>query len=169
MLPCQCGNPESSCQHERATKSDIIQQPGLALVLPRFYIYQDFFPICSESWCMVLWTKAHGAISIMSCVSSRRGEEYVQVPRNPHLWKTVTRPLECLNSSWAAHTACGVVVLVKAWVTCRPLQHCSHKALPEQHYASDSPRDVKMPQALGSWLSSWQFLRFMKIILAEKV
>lgn len=31
------------------------------------------------------------------------------------------------------------------------------------------PRDAKMPQALGSWLSSWQFPRFMKTILAEKV
>lgn len=42
MLPYQCGSPESSCQHSRATKSDIIQQPGVALALSRFCIYKEF-------------------------------------------------------------------------------------------------------------------------------
>lgn len=43
------GSTESSCQYGRTTKSDIIQQPGLAIVLRRFCIYEEFFNSPVES------------------------------------------------------------------------------------------------------------------------
>lgn len=51
----------------------------------------------------------------------------------------------------------------------RQLQYSSLRALSEQHYASDSPRDAKILQELGSLFSSRETPRFMNIILAEKV